>query len=348
MTTAHRPTWTPAVGSAADYGNWSSGGVVSQQKQARDAPGHLSLKYRDVSDASEPVAVRGPTDAPAQPRGSDLPGGRAAARARLDAAEAAESRERDAVAIRAARGRRLLSAPGDATREADKVAAAAKPLLLRDAELTTAAELRERGCEARRERETGARASARLREPPLSSPPLPRQGTTTRTTPTTTTARATAGAAAATRARTSTATTTTTTTTRRRRRRCGASSRRSRRSARPSGCAARPRRPRRPRASRPRPPRPRTRCSTRCAPSAAAVARARARGRPRVSRARSAPRARAPMWFAQGSGAIKRKWNDDVVFRNQARDVSERDSKRFINDTIRNDFHKRFLSKYVQ
>ena len=54
------------------------------------------------------------------------------------------------------------------------------------------------------------------------------------------------------------------------------------------------------------------------------------------------------MWFAQGSGAIKRKWNDDVVFRNQARDVSERDSKRFINDTIRNDFHKRFLSKYVQ
>ena len=30
MTTAHRPTWTPAVGSAADYGNWSSGGVVSQ------------------------------------------------------------------------------------------------------------------------------------------------------------------------------------------------------------------------------------------------------------------------------------------------------------------------------
>eukprot|EP00635_Sarcinochrysidales_sp_CCMP3193_P010571 CAMPEP_0118917860 /NCGR_PEP_ID=MMETSP1166-20130328/17570_1 /TAXON_ID=1104430 /ORGANISM="Chrysoreinhardia sp, Strain CCMP3193" /LENGTH=200 /DNA_ID=CAMNT_0006858083 /DNA_START=26 /DNA_END=628 /DNA_ORIENTATION=+ len=46
------------------------------------------------------------------------------------------------------------------------------------------------------------------------------------------------------------------------------------------------------------------------------------------------------------TGAIKRKWNDDVVFRNQARHENK-PKKRFINDTIRNDFHKRFLQKYV-
>ena len=46
-------------------------------------------------------------------------------------------------------------------------------------------------------------------------------------------------------------------------------------------------------------------------------------------------------------GAVKRKWNDDVVFRNQARTAKE-PKKTFINDTIRNDFHRRFLSKYIQ
>ena len=45
--------------------------------------------------------------------------------------------------------------------------------------------------------------------------------------------------------------------------------------------------------------------------------------------------------------AIKRKWHDDVVFRNQ-QPINEKVQKRFINDTIRNDFHKRFLAKYIQ
>jgi protein CWC15 len=44
---------------------------------------------------------------------------------------------------------------------------------------------------------------------------------------------------------------------------------------------------------------------------------------------------------------VKRRWDDDVVFKNQAR----REAKpgvRFINDTIRNDFHRRFLKRYVR
>ena len=47
------------------------------------------------------------------------------------------------------------------------------------------------------------------------------------------------------------------------------------------------------------------------------------------------------------SSKMKRRWNDDVVFKNQSRNEPEL-KKRFINDTIRNDFHRRFLNKYIQ
>lgn len=47
------------------------------------------------------------------------------------------------------------------------------------------------------------------------------------------------------------------------------------------------------------------------------------------------------------SGRLKRGWNDDVVFRNQARGEPDQNKKRFINDTVRNDFHKRFLNKFI-
>jgi len=47
------------------------------------------------------------------------------------------------------------------------------------------------------------------------------------------------------------------------------------------------------------------------------------------------------------SFTVKRRWNDDVVFKNQSRDA-RKVKKRFINDTIRSDFHKNFLRKYIQ
>jgi protein CWC15 len=50
---------------------------------------------------------------------------------------------------------------------------------------------------------------------------------------------------------------------------------------------------------------------------------------------------------ASGDFRTKRRWDDDVVFRNQARD-EPKVGKRFINDTIRSDFHKRFLNKYIK
>lgn len=47
------------------------------------------------------------------------------------------------------------------------------------------------------------------------------------------------------------------------------------------------------------------------------------------------------------SFAVKRRWDDDVVFKNQARG-EKKVEKRFINDTIRNDFHRKFLNKYMK
>ncbi|XP_054791572.1 uncharacterized protein LOC129311526 isoform X2 [Prosopis cineraria] len=44
---------------------------------------------------------------------------------------------------------------------------------------------------------------------------------------------------------------------------------------------------------------------------------------------------------------VKRRWDDDVVFKNQTRGETKT-PKRFINDTIRNDFHRKFLQKYMK
>mmetsp|Transcript_103155 Transcript_103155/g.202247 ORF Transcript_103155/g.202247 Transcript_103155/m.202247 type:complete len:231 (-) Transcript_103155:69-761(-) len=49
----------------------------------------------------------------------------------------------------------------------------------------------------------------------------------------------------------------------------------------------------------------------------------------------------------ENSSKIKRRWNDDVVFRNQTRDEPEH-KKRFVNDTIRSDFHRNFIKKFMK
>jgi len=50
---------------------------------------------------------------------------------------------------------------------------------------------------------------------------------------------------------------------------------------------------------------------------------------------------------AGSSKPLKRRWNDDIVFKNQAR-KEPKTEKRFINDTVRNDFHKRFMDKFMK
>jgi len=49
-----------------------------------------------------------------------------------------------------------------------------------------------------------------------------------------------------------------------------------------------------------------------------------------------------------GAYDVKRRWDDDVVFKNQARGTEDKKGKEFVNDLLRSDFHRRFMSKYVR
>ncbi|PVU93623.1 hypothetical protein BB559_003223 [Furculomyces boomerangus] len=45
---------------------------------------------------------------------------------------------------------------------------------------------------------------------------------------------------------------------------------------------------------------------------------------------------------------VKRRWDDDTVFKNQARDMDLKPKKRFINDMLRSDFHRKFMKRFIQ
>ncbi|PVU90968.1 hypothetical protein BB561_004633 [Smittium simulii] len=45
--------------------------------------------------------------------------------------------------------------------------------------------------------------------------------------------------------------------------------------------------------------------------------------------------------------SVKKRWDEDVVFKNQARDMQLKPQKRFINDMLRSDFHRKFMKRYI-
>ena len=45
---------------------------------------------------------------------------------------------------------------------------------------------------------------------------------------------------------------------------------------------------------------------------------------------------------------VKRRWDDDVVFKNCARSEPDRSKVTFVNDTLRSEFHKKFMDKYIK
>lgn len=49
----------------------------------------------------------------------------------------------------------------------------------------------------------------------------------------------------------------------------------------------------------------------------------------------------------QTAGGVRRRWDEDVVFRSQVQ-PDHKPPRRFINDTVRNDFHRSFMRRYVQ
>jgi protein CWC15 len=51
--------------------------------------------------------------------------------------------------------------------------------------------------------------------------------------------------------------------------------------------------------------------------------------------------------LGQDDFSVKRRWDEDVVFKNQAK-MDEQPKKRFVNDLLRSDFHRKFMQKYVR
>lgn len=49
-----------------------------------------------------------------------------------------------------------------------------------------------------------------------------------------------------------------------------------------------------------------------------------------------------------GDFKVNRRWDDDVVFKNCAKDDDKTKNSGFINDTIRSEFHKKFMDKYIK
>nr|CAG4644457.1 EOG090X0IT3 [Lepidurus arcticus] len=65
------------------------------------------------------------------------------------------------------------------------------------------------------------------------------------------------------------------------------------------------------------------------------------KGNPLLNYASSAAAAKADM-------RVKRRWDEDVVFKNCSRAEPEKKARQFINDTLRSEFHKKFMEKYIK
>ncbi|PVF93353.1 Cwf15/Cwc15 cell cycle control protein [Serendipita vermifera] len=51
---------------------------------------------------------------------------------------------------------------------------------------------------------------------------------------------------------------------------------------------------------------------------------------------------------ASGSFAVKKRWDDDLIFKNQANGASDQPSGQFVNDLLRTEFHRKFMSKFIK
>ncbi|KAF7289218.1 hypothetical protein MIND_01383000 [Mycena indigotica] len=50
---------------------------------------------------------------------------------------------------------------------------------------------------------------------------------------------------------------------------------------------------------------------------------------------------------APGSFAVKKRWDDDLIFKNQSVNQKERPTH-FVNDLLRTEFHKKFMAKFIK
>lgn len=49
-----------------------------------------------------------------------------------------------------------------------------------------------------------------------------------------------------------------------------------------------------------------------------------------------------------GTFSVKRRWDDDLIFKNQAMNQKRDSSGQFVNDLLRTEFHKKFMSKFIK
>ncbi|KAF8647833.1 hypothetical protein AX16_006523, partial [Volvariella volvacea WC 439] len=51
---------------------------------------------------------------------------------------------------------------------------------------------------------------------------------------------------------------------------------------------------------------------------------------------------------APGTFAVKKRWDDDLIFKNQAINTPDKTQGQFVNDLLRTEFHKKFMSKFIK
>ncbi|TFK65565.1 Cwf15/Cwc15 cell cycle control protein, partial [Pluteus cervinus] len=51
---------------------------------------------------------------------------------------------------------------------------------------------------------------------------------------------------------------------------------------------------------------------------------------------------------APGTFSVKRRWDDDLIFKNQAMSSKDKPQGQFVNDLLRTEFHKKFMSKFIK
>ncbi|TIA90585.1 hypothetical protein E3P99_01540 [Wallemia hederae] len=57
----------------------------------------------------------------------------------------------------------------------------------------------------------------------------------------------------------------------------------------------------------------------------------------------------SPSSSTQDAGfAVKRRWDDDLIFKNQALNTSDKPKKEFVNDLLRTDFHRKFMYRFIK
>ncbi|KAJ3575280.1 hypothetical protein NP233_g1214 [Leucocoprinus birnbaumii] len=51
---------------------------------------------------------------------------------------------------------------------------------------------------------------------------------------------------------------------------------------------------------------------------------------------------------APGTFSVKKRWDDDLIFKNQAMSGKDKPQGQFVNDLLRTEFHKKFMSKFIK